>query len=1512
MAANEVKLTIRVGDDGSLDVVAKKSKKAAKETENLQKTTEKTRRTREKFHKGEKGVAGATANSTKAFSKMRDSMTGSTGLVSAYAILASNVFAATAAFNALRRAAQIEQLEQGLRLVGAAAGANLPDIAKGLKEITGNAISSEQAMRSTALAVSSGFRSDQLRDLTKVAKGASIALGRDMGDALDRLVRGTAKLEPEILDELGIMVRLDDAVSDYADRLGIAEGNITQFDRRQAFLNATIEQGLKKFEDLSKGIDPNPYDKLASALADLQKNLINALTGFTGFSKSIEFASRNLGSLTAVATTLGLSVTRGVAPGIFNMADASAAAAKGLLGTRLELAKVVTTGAKLPPKFAGLVTSLQNGTATAAEFDSANASLTGQLGALTRQMNRAGEGTKEYDKIKDQIAGVRGQLALLPQLQMAQADATRQTATANAIGAATSLNFSETLKNLGVQFDNDTEITKENAKGKKGLRKGLMGLGPAFRVGITGAKALGAAFFTVLPYLGLIISAVSILYGVIKDKFFPEDIAQKRIDEAVDSFKQFDEITERFIRSQSGGGKRLAESYIALSGILDQISGKIREVAQANTDDLVNQTVEEASRRREINEAIKEKGRLLEIEQDKTFKTMESLEYEAVLIQDLRDLEKERLQIEANKASLKERITQAETDAAKGVLRGAILQLEIQMEIAKAQEESAFNVSLMDRSYSKLLELQAKLQTGSISYTQFLVELELLQRYPNAVKAAFQEIDQVVSSFNGVINERQQKTKALFQEEEEGAQAILNKFEDLSKKAKETTQLIIGEAPDGTIFETFVPTEEAKEAQRLLVELRERIKGLRIAEEFKNGEQGLKDFIKFIEDTRTAINKLKVSIAEQKVQLKGVGEAIKGITGGQSLFLETQNQLLKDQVAEVNLRIDAARKLSALSDEEFEKSEEYQKLLKERTNLETQIIDPKIIQARKAVDLIRLDEQRNKLLKDRLKLDNEAAKMAKRLNSLGAKLSPRDEFKFEVASAKLQERAARIDLDLTLQKAKLQRELLVLEMTANEVSEGKQREVLKLLNDQLAVTEQIARQRLSSAQQGVTATISGGVSERDFGIQSMANAAQDDPFLAQLAAQEQGMQQYAHAVEVASQAEANHAEKIRERTEARKALAEARKEYAADEEKNAAAYDAAMARVEDAQAAVDLAETAMLAAQKNVRMAGIQMVSDVMSALSATLAELGPEGKLAASLGNMSNIMLTSVVGAMEVMAAAGDNTAQKLAAGFSAAAAVIGGLGSVLRAQSDVAIAAVDKQIEAEKKRDGKSAESMARIKKMEQQKEAMKKKQFETQKKVQLAQAVMSTAAGVAGALAQTATLGPFATVLAAMIGAMGAAQIAIISGMTYQGGGTTDTAMPKSVSVGQRGNSTDMATSRGGAGELAYFRGAQGQGGPENFTPAFAGYKNRAEGGNTAFMVGEQGPELFVPERPGTIVPSDDVQTASTPINANINISAIDAAGVEDVLMNQRGNIISMIRDAANSQGNTFLEEINVAEL
>ena len=58
-------------------------------------------------------------------------------------------------------------------------------MARRLQETTGNAVSFEQAMRTAALSTSAGFGTEEMEGLTRVAKGASLALGRDMGDALD-------------------------------------------------------------------------------------------------------------------------------------------------------------------------------------------------------------------------------------------------------------------------------------------------------------------------------------------------------------------------------------------------------------------------------------------------------------------------------------------------------------------------------------------------------------------------------------------------------------------------------------------------------------------------------------------------------------------------------------------------------------------------------------------------------------------------------------------------------------------------------------------------------------------------------------------------------------------------------------------------------------------------------------------------------------------------------------------------------------------------------------------------------------------------------------------------------------------------------------------------------------------------------------------------------------------------------------------------------------------------------
>jgi hypothetical protein len=271
---------------------------------------------------------------------------------------------------------------------------------------------------------------------------------------------------------------------------------------------------------------------------------------------------------------------------------------------------------------------------------------------------------------------------------------------------------------------------------------------------------------------------------------------------------------------------------------------------------------------------------------------------------------------------------------------------------------------------------------------------------------------------------------------------------------------------------------------------------------------------------------------------------------------------------------------------------------------------------------------------------------------------------------------------------------------------------------------------------------------------------------------------------------------------------------------------------------------------------------------------------------------------------------AKLLSVAFGAIAGQIGALNSAMQAKSQQVVAGIDKEIAAEKKRDGASAASSAKIKALEAKKEKEKKKAFATDKKMKIAQTVMATAMGIMQAFQMGPILGP---IFGAMVAATGAMQLSVIKGMTYEGGGGGGSAGGISaMSVGQKSNTVDLAKGNNQSGELASARGAQGTGQMQNFTPAFTGYKNRAAGGNTGFIVGEQGPELFIPEVPGNIIPAGETAAGSPPTNISFTIQAIDASGVEDMLDAQKGNIIRMIREAANQQGEFFLEAVEETNL
>jgi len=226
----------------------------------------------------------------------------------------------------------------------------------------------------------------------------------------------------------------------------------------------------------------------------------------------------------------------------------------------------------------------------------------------------------------------------------------------------------------------------------------------------------------------------------------------------------------------------------------------------------------------------------------------------------------------------------------------------------------------------------------------------------------------------------------------------------------------------------------------------------------------------------------------------------------------------------------------------------------------------------------------------------------------------------------------------------------------------------------------------------------------------------------------------------------------------------------------------------------------------------------------------------------------------------------------------------------------------------DRSSAQSVAKIKSLEEKKYQIQKKAFEQDKKIKIATAIINTA--LAATLAYAQGGGLFGPILAAAITALGMAQVALIKKTQFSGGSdNVQSGSNTALQIGGRSSNIDVA--RGAtSGELAYLRGGattgQGLGGAGASLPGSAmGRRGYADG---AMLVGERGPEVIAPSGQVDVIPNYALGGGST--NVNFTINAVDGQSVQNMLYTQRGNIIGMIREAANANGEGFLESVDPA--
>ncbi len=258
--------------DVDVNVKGKGTKKTTLEMKNLGKQTDKVSKSTAEANRNWKGASKQSSGASKNFSKMSQGMG---GIVGAYATLAANIFAIGAAFRFLESAGDLQKLKEGQVLYASATGVALKSLTNDIIAATDAQIKFTDASQAAAIGKAAGLTNDQLVRLGKGAKDASIILGRDVTDSFNRLIRGVTKAEPELLDELGIILRLADASEKYGAMIGKSAQDLTQFEKSQAVTVEVLDQVESKYGRIMAVMEPsgNQFTQLGKAFDDIVNHI---------------------------------------------------------------------------------------------------------------------------------------------------------------------------------------------------------------------------------------------------------------------------------------------------------------------------------------------------------------------------------------------------------------------------------------------------------------------------------------------------------------------------------------------------------------------------------------------------------------------------------------------------------------------------------------------------------------------------------------------------------------------------------------------------------------------------------------------------------------------------------------------------------------------------------------------------------------------------------------------------------------------------------------------------------------------------------------------------------------------------------------------------------------------------------------------------------------------------------------------------------------------------------------
>jgi len=195
------------------------------------------------------------------------------------------------AWNLAFKAAQFQQQEQAFANLAASHGANADKIIDNLRRVSAATISTADLMESAGTAFLLGIPADNLEKMMEIARASSRITGQTIQAAFNDISKGMGRQSKLILDNLGIMIRVEEANKAYALAMGITGRALTDAEKKQAFFNATMEAG----EDTIKRV------------GELQLTSAEAMQAFTA---TVQNAGIFIGKALIYITTAVAGVTQ--------------------------------------------------------------------------------------------------------------------------------------------------------------------------------------------------------------------------------------------------------------------------------------------------------------------------------------------------------------------------------------------------------------------------------------------------------------------------------------------------------------------------------------------------------------------------------------------------------------------------------------------------------------------------------------------------------------------------------------------------------------------------------------------------------------------------------------------------------------------------------------------------------------------------------------------------------------------------------------------------------------------------------------------------------------------------------------------------------------------------------------------------------------------------------------------------------------------------------------------------